>query len=115
MDLILKKILGLHIAALTLVASASLYFVSSDLSGSYSGFFWTSLKFFWGVFFVGALVLGMGEVLRPALTIGSYLVRGSDLNDDLFRGQLQRFIVFVAEIYIAIVALLLTGFVGITF
>lgn len=111
----LKKVLAWHIASLTLISSVSLYFVFQDLSGSYSELFLPSLRFFVGVFFAGALVLGMGGVLRPCLAVGMRLMSGNDLNDSQFRDQLQRLIVFVAEIYAAVLVLLLTGFVGIRF
>lgn len=111
----LNKILFRHVASLTLISGVSLYFVFQELSGSYSELFLPSLKFFGGVFFAGAFVLGMGGALRPALTIGMRLVRGGDFNDSQFRDQLQRLIIFVAEIYSALLGLLLTGFVGIRF
>jgi hypothetical protein len=113
MKSILKYLLVQHVVPLTLCSSAALYAVSRDLSGSYSEllsglYFLLYLKTFGWVFFIGALVLGMGEALRPGLAICKHLVQGNDLNDSQFRVQLQKFIVFVVEIYVAILGLFLT-------
>jgi hypothetical protein len=113
MKSILKYILIAHIMTTVLVSSTSLYAVTYCLDGSFSELFLLGLRFFWGIFFLGILVFGLGDALRVGLAISMKLVRGSDFNDNEFRGQLQGFIAFVAEIYIALLGLFVTRIVGI--
>jgi len=107
----IKKILVWHVASLTLVSVISVHLVLEGVNGPGSEIFLPGLRLFFGVFFVGALVLGMGGALRPGLTIGGCLLRGDDLNDAQIRDQLQGFMVFFSEIYVAVLVLLLIGFV----
>ena len=65
---------------------------------------------------MGALGLGLGGALRPTFVVCKHLLNGEgDLNDRLFRDQLKRLIVFIAEIYVAVLGLLLCDFVAIRF
>jgi hypothetical protein len=84
------------------------------LADEFLKFFLVFLRGLLGIFFVCVLTLGMSEAIRPGVSIGMSLVKGEDLNCPQFRNQLERFVVFVAEIYIAILGLLVTGFVDIT-
>lgn len=113
----LKKILLSHTLALALISGGPLYIQRQDLSQNLSGsdLFLLNIKLFGGLFFLGALILGMGGVFRPCVAIIKRLMRGDDLNDCQFRGQLQEFIFFVAEICVALSVLFLIGFLGITF
>ncbi|GHU25277.1 hypothetical protein FACS189488_11900 [Betaproteobacteria bacterium] len=118
MKSILKEVFIQHMipSALLSVAAlcAVLLAVSPDLNGSYSEFFLPGLRFYLGMFLFCMLVYGLGGALRVGLAIGMRLIRRNDFNDNKFRDQLQRFIVYVAETYIALLVLCVTGYIGIT-
>jgi nucleoside recognition membrane protein YjiH len=109
----MKHVFFRHAVPIALLSAIPFYFVLPEVNGSFSELFLLYLRVFLGIFFLCMLIAGMSEALRPGFNIGMNLVRCNDLNDNQSRNQIKRFIIFVAEIYIALLALFLIGFVDI--
>lgn len=105
----LRTIFG-HAISLTLISGGSVYVVIQDSHGTAFDMLHPSFKLFGGLFFIGALVLGLSGAFRPMVTVSACVWNGTDLNASPVREQLQRLVVFVAEIYAALIGLMLTGF-----
>ena len=101
------KTLLSHVASFTIVAGSSLFFISDGLKGSFSELFLPMWNLFWGLFAIGAFVLGMAGVFRYGFLVNKRLLTKDDLNSESIRNEIGMLIFFVAEICFALVALAL--------
>lgn len=105
------KIVLLHVISLVIIAGVSLHLVSRNLLDADVEFTQLAAHLFFGIFFLGTLVLGVGSVFRPVFLIGINLLRKGDLNEHLIREEIQLLILFVLEICLGLAVLFFGGFI----
>lgn len=65
---------------------------------------WIALSgFFFGIFFVGALLFGASGVVRSAISVSRHLSRKDDLNSQPIREEIKLLIFFSGELVLAVV------------
>ena len=80
----------------------SIFFVFNGVLDSFPSLYLLVFRTCVGLFCIGALILGVIGALRPGITVSRHLIRGDDLNNDGFREELQWFIFYVTESYVAL-------------
>jgi hypothetical protein len=103
------KTLLAHAISLAIIAGISLHLTTRNLIDAELSNL--SMQFFWGIFFLGALVLAVGGILRPAFLVGTQLWKRSDLNRESVRDDIERLIFYVGEMCISLAILVLGGFI----
>lgn len=108
---ILIKTLLIHVISLAVIAGISLYLTTHNLIDPDSELSNMSLKFFWGIYFLGALVLGLGGIVQTAFLVGAQLWKKNDLNGKLVHEHIERLIFYAGEICISLAVLVISGFI----
>jgi hypothetical protein len=103
------KMLLVHILifALMICAPFIIFFPNELSSILFSDYNLLLFRMLAGLFCFSALILGVGGTFRPGITISRHLMKGDDLNNDVFKEQLQWFIFHVIESYVALLGLYL--------
>jgi Ca2+/Na+ antiporter len=99
---ILIKILLTHVIVLAIGGGTPLLIVAPELIDSSSKRLMLG-SLFSGIFFMGALILGIGGVLRSAISVSRHLLRKDDLNSQPIREEIKLLIFFSGEIVLAVV------------
>ena len=105
------KTLLAHAISLAIIAGISLHLTTRNLIEADAELSNLSMHFFWGIFFLGALVLAVGGILRPAFLVGIQLWKRSDLNSESVRDDIERLIFYVGEMCISFAVLVIGGFI----
>jgi uncharacterized membrane protein len=99
---ILMKTLLTHVISLAIGGGIPLPIVAPELIDSSSKPLMLGSLFF-GIFFMGALVLGIGGALRSGIVVSRNLLKKDDLNNQSMRDEIGLVIFFSGEIVLAIV------------
>ncbi len=103
------KILVYHAISLTIAAGSVVLLLGRHLNGSAADVASASLRIFWGLFAVGALVLGVGGLFKAGLLVTKGL-RAGGLNSGLIRESTGSVIFYAAEVCFALSVLGISGF-----
>ena len=100
-----------HLLGLTLVAGCGTYFLARAIGVQSPDGTLLLTKFFIEIFFSGGALLGAGGTLASASTLARRLQRGDDFSAPDARDEVLALVIASCELLIAVLVLVLGGFV----
>jgi hypothetical protein len=103
--------LAKHLFGLTLVAGCGTYFLGRVIGVQSPDGTLLLTKFFVEIFFSGAVLLGGGGILASATSLARRLHSGDDFSGAAARNEVLALVVASCELLVAVLVLVLGGFV----
>jgi hypothetical protein len=108
---LIMKELAKHLLGLTLVAGCGSYFLGRVIGVQSPEGTLLLTRFFVEIFFSGAALLGGGGILASASTLARRLRRGDDFTVAGARNEVLALVIASSELLVAVLVLVLGGFV----